>query len=165
MRSKPIVESDEYGALEHVDYVSHLDTASTNQDISTLHPLGKEECNQVFKDRVPFVVPVSSQQTADDMSSIHGVSTKLGAHEPEVDLEEGTNTDARVEEQAVAIPDVGCTEPPVQAHTESNVKQSSSRQWLIQFVSNRSDCELFFTALAGASIITLIILLAILFAT
>ena len=37
--------------LENVDYVSAMDDASTDQDLSTVHVLGKEECGEVFKDR------------------------------------------------------------------------------------------------------------------
>lgn len=61
--------------LEHVDYVSKIDIASTNKDLSIHHPIGKSDCHSVFHPKLPQRVALSDS-SHDEMSSIHALSTK-----------------------------------------------------------------------------------------
>jgi len=72
-------EEEHYPRLENVDYVSTVDLASTNHDLSTFNPITKNDCDSVFNQRIPREIPISHHyrdNMYDDMSSIHPLSQK-----------------------------------------------------------------------------------------
>ncbi|CAB9514138.1 expressed unknown protein [Seminavis robusta] len=150
--------------LQNVDYVSEVDVASTNQDLSTLHPLGKEECQEVFKNRVPFEVPMPEDgYGSDDMSSIHALSTKLQAmkfaqdQHREHDIEEGT-----LHEVSQTNAD---EEPPASKEGTEDLSSPQQDGRLRAVFMQRGTGELVLSTIAGASLAALVVLLVMLFAT
>jgi len=153
--------------LQHVDYVSGVDVASTNQDMSTFHALEKEDCEHVFKKSqwVPFEVPVS-QASSDDLSSIHALSTKVSMP-PKSSEKTKKQLQVFLEETLLskAIPEI-----QEEVGYETKVKDapcSSSamaKWWHLQCIEDRNDGELILITIVGASSVTLIILLIVLFA-
>lgn len=165
VRTQPMTQE-----MLHMDYDSAIDVASTNKDISTFHPLQKEDCDDVFKKRqwVPFEVPIS-HGSSDDFSSIQALSTKVPmpatAHE---------NTEEHLQ-QFLGEKSLSTPLPEIQVEVECDtcetaVKNSpcsssaKARWWHLQFLENRKDGELFLMTIVGASFTTLIILLVILYA-
>jgi hypothetical protein len=154
--------------LENVDYVSHVDVASSNQDISTFHPLDKEDCDPVFHDRVPYEVPMPPPSFSyDDMSSIHALSTRLPIPTPGSQEEEEVQSERDDVEKAVtkAIPDIiGETMLPFKDGGATPIATARQRRWTRGISARRNDGELLFATVAGVSLATLVILIVLLFA-
>lgn len=152
-----------FPVLEHVEYYPAYDDASTNQDVSTIHPFGMEECDEIFKERIPFEVPVT-QPSTDDMSSIHALSTKLPIEKLVQQVESKLEETINKEEGSVAI-----TIPGV--HTEVDLDRVNDEilteeqpTWVQLMLVDRSNSEIFLITLVGVSFITLVVLIMILIA-
>lgn len=65
--------------LKHVQYLSRIDIASTNKDISTVEPIGEQEAREAFHPRVPRFIK-KHEQSDDEISSIGG--TKRNQYHP-----------------------------------------------------------------------------------
>ena len=148
--------------LNHVEYYTAYDDASTNQDLSTIHPLGMEECEEIFKERIPFEVP--AHLSTDEMSSIHALSTRVPFEKPVQRTENKMEEAEAYEEMSVAI-----TIPEVDAQaeldTEDGTTLAGGRPTWVQLVfADRSDSEIFLVTLVGVSFVTLVVLILIMIA-
>lgn len=148
--------------LNHVEYYTAYDDASTDQDLSTIHPLGMEECDEIFKERIPFEVP--AQLSTDDMSSIHALSTRVPFKVPVQRTESKVEVAEVHEEKSVAI-----TIPEVYAQAELDTEGGTplaERQptWVQLVFADRADSEIFLVTLVGVSFATLVVLIIILIA-
>jgi hypothetical protein len=150
-RRTPVVDERD---LNHVDYMSAFEIASTNRDISVFQPLTKRAAYDAFhKKEVPEEIPVNMR---DDVSSILYPPVRPPVRYPRKKTMNGMILEDVVSDAGYDDEELGNSIKSFEKSIIAHEKKSSAEQ--------RSDLELILIAVISFSLLILVILLIVILA-
>jgi len=162
-----LVSEESSGRLKYVEYVSKLDVASTNQDISTVEPMGKKQARAAFIPgrKVPREIKTTTfdeTNSVDDVPPFDGMVLPTppvdsfadhGFENEEFDMERG---DARNSTRKSNSRSSRSSHSLVKEGSDTIHNNRRGQEWIL---GGRNEIELFFITIISLSLLVLVVLL------